>query len=183
MGKYSKNIHQPPDTKNKLLLDNLPRRLAGYGKSLQQGDSAVIVVMDVDTQDCKQLKVDLLEMLQQCDPQPRTLFRIAIEEIEAWLLGDRAAIKTAYPNARTSVLKKYVQDSICGTWELLADAIYPGGAAYLKSKGFPVIGQVKCEWAENIAPFVDVENNASKSFQVFRDGVRRFAVMNDKKEP
>ena len=39
-------------------------------------------------------------MLNTCNPRPRTLFRIAIEESEAWLLGDRAALKAAYPSAR-----------------------------------------------------------------------------------
>ncbi len=33
----------------------------------------------------------------------------------------------------------------------------------------------KCEWAGRIAPHMDVNGNRSKSFQVFRDGVRRLA--------
>jgi len=43
-----------------------------------------------------------------------------------------AAIKAAYPRARASVLSKYVQDSICGTWEMLADAVLTGGSKALK---------------------------------------------------
>lgn len=53
------------------------------------------------------------------------------EEIEAWLLGDRHALLSAYPHAKMHVLNTYVQDSICGTWEVLADAVYPGGTSKL----------------------------------------------------
>lgn len=69
----------------------------------------------------------------------------------------------------------YVPDSICGTWEKLADAIYPGGSQKLKQRGWPHTGQAKCDWAKSIAPHMDVEANQSKSFQVFRDGIRNLA--------
>ncbi len=120
-------------------------------------------------------KQDLLEELNECDPQPKTLFRIAIEEIESWLLGDHAAVKSAYPNAKDAVLNGYVQDSICGTWEVLADAIHPGGSQLLKKLSYQVAGQSKSDWAGEIAPQMDLDSNKSKSFQVFRDGVRRLA--------
>ncbi|MCD6389644.1 MAG: hypothetical protein J7L69_09535, partial [Desulfobulbaceae bacterium] len=111
-------------------------------------------------------------ILNSCNPQPKTLFRIAIEEGEAWLLGDRNAVKAAYPHAKNQPLNAYVQDSICGTWEVLADVVYPGGSQKLKKLGWPHTGQAKCEWANKIAPHFDVESNLSKSFQVFRDGIR-----------
>ena len=114
-------------------------------------------------------------MLNSCNPRPKTLFRIAIEEGEAWLLGDRAAVKLAYPNAREGILNGYVQDSICGTWEALADAVHPGGSSPLKSVGYPVAGVAKCDWAREIAPHMDIKSNKSKSFQVFRDGVKSLA--------
>ena len=117
----------------------------------------------------------MLDLLNDCDPRPKTLFRIAIEEGEAWLLGDRAAVKAAYPDAKDIVLNNYVQDSICGTWEVLADAIHPGGASHLKTLGYPPTGAAKCEWARNIAPRMDVDSNQSKSFRAFRDGVRNLA--------
>jgi hypothetical protein len=95
--------------------------------------------------------------------------------MEAWLLGDRTAITTAYPRAKTKILNKYRQDSICGTWELLADAIHKGGAAALKKEGWPAPGRAKCKWAKKIAPHIDVDANRSQSFGVFRDGVRKLA--------
>ena len=42
-------------------------------------------------------------------------------------------------------------------------------------EGYPSSGIAKCDWARRIAPFMDINRNQSKSFQVFRDGVRRLA--------
>lgn len=174
IGRIPPNLRGTTDPKARILLDRLPSVLQGYGKSLNDS-SSVVVVVDLDDKDCIKFKQDLLNVLNACNPRPRTLFRIAIEEGEAWLLGDRAAIKAAYPNARDAVLNAYTQDSVCATWEVLADAIHPGGASQLKALGYPPTGVAKCDWAERIAPLMDVENNKSKSFQVFRDGVRNLA--------
>ena len=134
LGHLPKNLHDETDPTKQLLLDCLPSRLRGYGKSLDNS-AAVIVIVDLDDRDCMAFKQELLDVLNACDPRPNALFRIAIEEIEAWLLGDRAAVKAAYPNARDSVLENYRQDAICGTWEVLADAVHKGGAAALKKAG------------------------------------------------
>ena len=173
-GQLPNNLHRAPNLKNQQLLGNLPRLLQGFGKSLDDS-SSVVVVVDLDDDNCLKLKQDLLNVLNACNPRPNTLFRIAIEESEAWLLGDRPALTAAYPNARASVLNNYVQDSICGTWEILADAVYPGGSAQLKQSFYQVAGQAKSEWAEEIAPNLDIDANKSRSFQVFRDGVRNLA--------
>lgn len=174
IGRLPKDLRGVPDPANRLLLNNLPRLLRGYGRSLTDS-SAVLVVVDSDDKDCLAFKQELLGVLKGCNPSPKTLFRIAIEEMEAWLLGDRAAVKLAYHNARDAVLNSYVQDSICGTWEVLADAVHPGGSRLLKKLGYPSAGEAKCEWADKIAPHLDIDSNGSKSFQVFRDGVRSLA--------
>ena len=157
------------------MLNHLPMLLRGYGRSLRLGHGCVVVVVDLDTEDCVAFKQELLGVLATCRPPPTTLFRIAIEESEAWLLGDRDAVKAAYPKAKDPVLSGYKQDSICGTWEVLADAVHPGGSAQLKNVGYPTAGKAKCEWARRITPHMDVNRNRSKSFQVFRDGVKGLA--------
>ncbi len=106
-----------------------------YGSSLQS-DSAVIVLFDLDKDDCYQLKSDLLQLLDYCDPAPVTLFRIAIEELEALFLGDRKALFEAFPNANESKYKTYKQDSICGTWEFFAEIVFPEGEQSLRNKGW-----------------------------------------------
>ena len=174
IGRLPKGLRGVPNPANQLLLDNLPRLLRGYGRSLTDS-SALLVVVDSDDRDCVAFKQELLGVLNACNPRPKTLFRIAIEESEAWLLGDRAAVKSAYPNAKDSVLNNYVQDSVCGTWEVLADAVHSGGSVFLKKLGYPAAGMAKCDWARDIAPHLDVNQNQSKSFQVFRDGVKNLA--------
>ena len=175
IGRIPKNLRGTTDPRKRILLDRLPKLLRGYGKALQGFPAAVVVVVDLDDKECLVFKQEMLDILNNCNPQPTTLFRIAIEEGEAWLLGDRNAVKAAYPHAKAQVLNSYVQDSICGTWEKLADAVYPGGSQKLKQLGWPHTGKAKCEWANSIAPYFDIENNQSRSFQVFRDGIRNLA--------
>ena len=151
IGRLPKNLRGVGSPSGRFLLDNLPSVLRGYGKSLT-GSSAVVVVVDADDRDRMAFKQEMLSVLNACYPRPRTLFRIAIEEGEAGLLGDRAAVKSAYPNAKDAVLNNYVQDNICGTWEVLADAVYSGGSKLLKKLGYPAAGMAKCDWAEKIAP-------------------------------
>ena len=180
LGHIPKGLRGKTDPAKRVLLDQLPRILRGYGDIPEYGDSpdassAVVVVVDLDNRDCMAFKQELLEVLNACRPRPKTLFRIAIEEIEAWLLGDHPAVKAAYPGAKDSVLDRYRQDAICGTWEVLADAIHAGGAAALKKEGWPAPGKAKCEWAREIAQHMIPTRNRSPSFQVFRDGVLRLA--------
>ena len=91
-----------------------------------------------------------------------------MEEGESWLLGDIPAIKAAYPKARDNVLNGYKNDAICGTWELLADAVFTKRSGALKKRGWQAVGREKSAWAENIAPHMDVNANASPSFRYFR---------------
>ena len=159
------------DPAKRILLDQLRRLLSGYGNT--PGVDAVIIVCDSDRRNCKEFLAELNAVLQQCSPAPNTLFRLAIEEMEAWFLGDRKALLNAYPRAKKDVLKRYIQDSVCDTWELLADAVHPGGLKEVKKSGFWLSGQLKHDWAEKIGPEMDVEHNQSPSFGKFRDGLRR----------
>ncbi|MBF2760478.1 MAG: DUF4276 family protein [Ectothiorhodospiraceae bacterium AqS1] len=170
-GRIPEGLRPRTDATKRLLLDQLPRLLQGYGKSLGK-DAAVVVVVDADRRDCISFKKELSNLLDDCDPPPRTLFRIAVEEGEAWLLGDRAAIMRAFPKAKTQVLDRYRQDSVCGTWEALADAIDRRRSKGLKEAGWQQAGRAKSEWASKIAPYMDIERNESTSFRVFRDGIR-----------
>lgn len=174
IGKLPPGLATTADPAKRALLDQLPRTLAGYGRT--PGVDAVVVLVDSDRRPCKAFLGELQAVLAQCNPAPRALFRLAIEEIEAWLLGDRAALLAAYPRAKKNVLARYEQDSVCDTWELLADAVYPGGAAAVRKAGWPLPGQIKHEWVRQIGPHMKVENNLSPSFNKFRDGVRRLVA-------
>lgn len=171
IGRIPQGLTAKADPVKRILLDQLPRLLQGYGKT--PGIDSVVVVLDTDQRDCKEFLQELIAVAGSCNPVPRTLFRLAIEEVEAWYLGDRAALLKAYPRAKRDVLDRYVQDSACGTWELLADAVHAGGAAAVKKAGWPLPGQIKHEWAEKIGPLMSLNQNASPSFGKFRDGLSR----------
>ena len=168
--------NDPKVAKNRILLDNLPRLLSGYGKTFHSAgkdfQGAVIVICDLDRRDKNSFEAELNNLLQKCTHKPNTKFCLAIEEGEAWFLGDQDAIFKAYPHYKRNIVQKYEQDSICGTWETLADALYPGGHSALSNKGYQAVGKEKEEWAKRITPCMNVDNNKSPSFCHFRDTVR-----------
>jgi len=96
------------------------------------------------------------------------LARVAVEELEAWYLGDLTAIRAAYPRVPATLNKKRGlrnPDSVAGgTWEAL-DRV-------LKKAGYPA-GLRKIAAAEAIAPHMEPGRNTSHSFQIFWQGVER----------
>ena len=176
IGRIPPNMKDARDASKRILLDNLPKLLKGFGRTFDgygtDYDAAVVLVCDLDDNHLDRFLKELNDVLNSCHPRPLTRFCLAIEEGEAWLLGDVPAVIGAYPHADREVLNAYENDSICGTWERLADAVYPGGAAVLRKKGYQAIGAEKMRWAQEIAPRIDIANNQSPSFGFFRDEVR-----------
>lgn len=168
VGRIPKNLTLQSDARIKTLLDKLPRMLEGYGRS---GYEAVLVLVDTDRHDASVFRQGLEHMLEQCPNAPRTVFGLATEEIEAWYFGDRTALLEAFPRADKRVLNRYQQDTVCGTWEMLADALVKGGAAALKKQGFHKAGEFKHDCANRIGPLMDVARNQSPSFCNTRQGV------------
>jgi len=162
IGDIPPNSRPKSDADKRILLDQLPRLLRGYGRKKHIGH--IIVICDLDKRDKKLFLAELNNVLNACNPRPYAHFCLAIEEFEAWYLGDLNAIRKAYPKANESILKKYKNDSICGTWEILADATYKGGRKALASKKWYTVGEQKSIWAKEISPHMDVDNNASPSF-------------------
>ena len=144
IGRIPIGLRVKDDPANRILLNQLPKLLRGYSKS--KGIDAVVVVLDVDKRDCQAFLKELKSVAIECNSLSNTLFRLAIEEMEAWYFGDRNALLCAYPHANRDVLDRYVQDSQCDTWERLADAVYPGGSSAIKKIGWPLPGQLKHEW-------------------------------------
>lgn len=176
IGHIPKNMKKPEDASKRILLENLPKILKGQGRTFQgyrdEYKAAVVILCDLDKKCLKQFRQELLNILEQCDPKPETAFCIAVEEMEAWLLGDVNAIKKAYPKAKTNILVSYENDSICDTWEKLADAVYSGGATKLLGKGWQIVGREKSVWAEKITPHLNINDNKSQSFQYFVKKIR-----------
>lgn len=172
IGRLPKSLAgSPAGLRHRLLLDSLPKLLRGYGRT--PGIDAIVVVIDADRTDCTVLLQQLTQLADSVENKPTTLFRIAIEETEAWYFGDKQAIVKAYPRAKPAILDRYQQDAICETWEMLADAIHSGGASAVKRQGWPLPGNLKHQWAKEIGPHMDPEINQSPSFKKLRDGLRR----------
>lgn len=160
------------------LLKHIGNRLRGYSSWIAAAHGAVVVVVDRDDDDCRELKATmelaaaaagLLTPAKAGEGQVRVLNRIAVEELEAWFFGDVPALAAAFPGVPTSLgsRQRYrAPDSIAGgTWEALErvlqrDGHRPGRLA-------------KGRAAEAISSLMNVESNTSPSFQQFRDGVRR----------
>ncbi len=159
------------------LLNDLPRYMRAFDKVLRRMQSAaLVVVLDNDKRDIEQFRKDLenaaISNMVLCD----YVFCVAVKEMEAWLLGDTDAIKEAYPNARMQCIKRYDQDAICETWEVLADMVYPKGLAKLKKKSgdaYTEIGKAKCEWADRIGSCLRLHNNQSPSYQYFIEALEK----------
>lgn len=155
-GKLPGDLAVPPDPKQQGLLDQLPAKLRAWSRALDPATDRVIVLVDLDTDDCHDLKRQLLDVLHFCDPRLTVKFRLAIEELEAFYLSDRQAIKQAFSRAKLYKLDTYTQDSICGTWELFRDVI---GAD----------NDDKRIWAQAMGPALttDWQANPSPSFRHF----------------
>lgn len=175
IGRIPKGLKGPSAPDKRILLSQLPKLIQGYGKTFANYpagySAAVILICDLDDKNLETFRDELTGILNDCSPRPEMKFCFAIEEGEAWFLGDIQAIKAVYPKAKDSVLNAYVNDSICGTWECLADAVFPGGSNALSSQGWQRVGAEKSVWAEKIPPNMDMENNTSPSFQYFRQAI------------
>lgn len=153
------------------LLARLPGKLAGYAKWLPD-DYRIVILLDEDRSDCLKLKKNILDMARHAKLPSPLLCRIAVEELEAWFFGDVNALVTAYPGVPQDLgaKKKFRNpDTIPGgTWEALERVLQDAGH-------FPS-GLAKITAARAIAKHLNVEKNTSRSFQVFRDGLRRIAT-------
>lgn len=157
------------ETKTGKILNDLATYMKGFNKSLRGIPAAIIIVLDNDNRDCSEFEKELQDVATKNMIEVDHVFCIAVEEVEAWLLGDEAAVLQAYPQAKIAVLHSYKQDSICGTWEILADAVYPGGYEKMKKEcpTFIEKGKCKMEWSTHIGQYMDIRNNKSPSFNYF----------------
>ena len=80
-------------------LKDMAKTFAGYPTDYP---AAVILVCDLDNKCLKAFRNELYTILKSCNPEPLTRFCIAIEEGEAWFLGDIPAVKRPIPMVKTA---------------------------------------------------------------------------------
>ncbi len=168
IGNLPQDLHRKPGPFTSHLLGLLPAKLKAYqGLEPGTGGDVILVILDADDKDSRKLYNSIRFTAQSLAPEKKVIIGLAVEELESWLLADRKAILQAYPEADLDVLDSYKQDSICGTWEVLAKAVLGSRAQGLIETGYPAVGMYKAEWAGKIAPFLDPERNVSPSFNRF----------------
>ena len=182
LGKLPQKKGNPKELKTGKLLNDLAVYLDGFNKRFVKVPDypvAVFVVIDNDDNDPAEFMEKLEGVAKAKNISIDHVFCLAIEEMEAWLLGDETALFDAYPNAKRNIYQTYAQDSICGTWEKLADVVYPGGCAKMKkdNPSYAGIGKIKMEWAIRIGERMDIGRNVSPSFNRFIEEIRKRAAM------
>lgn len=157
------------------LIKKLPKRLKAY-RSWIPSEWRILVLCDRDQENCHELKKKLedhtiLSGFTTKTTHPNGCFtvvnRIAIEELEAWFLGDSNAVVKAYPrvseNFSTQSRYRNPDEITGGTWEALE--------ALLQNKKYHLGGLNKIEAAQAISQHMKPTDNRSPSFQSFCEGI------------
>lgn len=163
------------------LLANLENRLKGYRDWLPT-DWRIVVLIDADRQDCVKLKAALDLAAAKAGLKTKSkagreafvvLNRIAVEELEAWFLGDVDGLRSAYPGVPASLgsREKFRDpDAVAGgTWEALESVLQKAGY-------FPG-GLGKIELARTMARHVNSGRNQSRSFRCFVEGINSLTAL------
>lgn len=157
------------------LLRKLQNRLRGYSKWIPE-NYRVVVVVDRDNQDCRELKEQLNAIACNSGLVTRSLAghrpwqvlnRIAIEELEAWYFGDWQAVYQSYPRVSPNIparARYRNPDAIRGgTWEAFE--------RIMQKHGYFTEGLGKVAAARAIANHIDPRRNRSPSFAAFLDAL------------
>lgn len=161
------NLWKKPNRYASGLLDLLPAKMRAYAAIYRPDQLMVLIIMDSDADPPQSVYGQLDQIAGQFGQDLPTVIGISVEEMESWLLGDPEAILAAYPDADLKKAANYIQDSVCGTWEILAAVLAGRQAEHIIRIGYPAVGQIKNEWARQIAPFMEPGRNRSPSFQRF----------------
>jgi hypothetical protein len=142
------------------LLDQLPQKLRGFAEVLKESCDAVVILVDADEQNCKELADSIRDAARVVAPRLKVVVRVAVEEVEAFYFGDLAAVKAAFPRADMKRCREFVPDSIVGTWEQFGEAIGSDGGN-------------KTSWAEAIGAHLTITPGKSRSpsFRTFLNSV------------
>lgn len=168
-------IHPHQDKRE--LLDSLPRRLRGYARWMPRGAARVMVLVDADADDCRDLKTRLEAVSRDVGLETKSshdgarpavvVHRIAVEELEAWFFGDVPALCAAFPGIPATLgARRRFRDPDAirgGSWETLRWV--------LRSAGSMAGGFEKIATARAVAAHMDPQRNRSGSFRRFREAL------------
>ncbi len=131
-------------------------------RSWKRPNSKFIILRDRDSGNCYEIKKSLKEKCREAGRED-CLIRIACCELESWYLGDLDAIEkglNVHGISSKKNIKKYSRpDDLNNAAEELSKLTKN---VYQKING-----------SRKIAPYLDPDNNFSKSFNVFINGLRK----------
>jgi hypothetical protein len=140
------------------LQKSIPIKLAAWNEP----DVKFVIVQDQDSNDCRELKKQLLQL---CDGTKRVvLIRIACHELESWYFGDLEAVSLAYNKDLSKIIRKK-------KYRIPDDIISPKHELQVI---LPEHQQI--DGAKRIAKYIEVERNTSVSFQMLVRGIRELLI-------
>jgi hypothetical protein len=165
-----KNVFLRPHQGKSDLMESIPKKMRAYSHSSYK--VGLVILHDKDSNDCIQLKHEILSLTQEISDCPPCLVRIVCTELESWYLADFEALQNAYPkisaigkNRNKSKFRN--PDTITNAAEELQKLV----PEYQKIRG-----------SETIAPYLNVQvsnDTRSKSFYHFVTGLQRFLASHD----
>jgi hypothetical protein len=141
---------------------SIPKKL----KAWREPGARFIVVRDNDNGDCRALKHRLVGL---CTARPDTVVRIACQELEAWYLGDPAALAEAFGDVRLAEIGRRAQFRDPDTVVNPAAALEELVPSFQKVSGARLLG-----------PRLDPARNSSGSFRALMDAVQRLTSLASK---
>lgn len=159
------NVFLRPHEGKSDLRRSIPRKIRSFAHETQP--VGIIILHDQDANDCRVLKQDLISLCHNAlsgGPVSPNLIRIVCRELEAWYLGDMAAIQAAYPRFqadRHQNKAKFRIPDACNAKDELRKIL----------REFQPISSARA-----IAPHLDISVNQSVSFQCFVNGLQAFAA-------
>lgn len=145
---------------------SVPRKLRAWCEP----GARFVVLRDNDGADCRAGKARLLDLCEAAG-RPDTLVRIACQELEAWYLGDPAALAAAFGDGRLATLGRRAR------FRVPDDVAQPSRALQSLVPAFQ-----KLSAARRMAPLLDPETNRSRSFRALVEGLRRGAALRQRSD-
>jgi Domain of unknown function (DUF4276) len=152
-GALPADLDARPEPWKRGLLDQLPAKLRGFANALDPAADGVVVLVDADQDDAgarEALANEITAAAQRISSKLPVAVRFAVEELEAFYLGDLHALEGAFPGADMDRARAYEPDSIVGTWQLFGTIVGDGGAN-------------KRAWAKAMGPRVTTKAEKSRS--------------------
>lgn len=142
---------------------DLEKQLERKIRNWQMPDSLFLVMRDQDASDCVVIKTGLAEKVARTGRQDKTVIRIACRELESFYFGDLQAVESALELSGLAALGNKARYRNPDEIDKPSDELMKiTNGVYQKISG-----------SRAIAPHLDLNNNASHSFNVLVSGIQQ----------